>query len=341
MLKENISILEKQRYYLKPFPEDGEFAYTTNNLGFRATREMDPVKKKGVKRIFLVGASLVEFAQFKDTSLPQLLENQLRKGSIKGDTFEVINAGMAEALAKDHIDLIKNKILPLEPDLILYYWSPRQEIWRGSKGVDCRAKKSKYEDSCWLRGQNPLFRFLHARSILFRLLAKSYPFLQRDLAKSRPDHVYQIDRDSEFAREYALDLDKLMLFAQKAKVPFMAVEMTAATMAEGFGRPFEPGSLLERTMEIDLYPLTQTDINAFFAFTNEMLFSAASARKIPICRVKPRLAVEDFLDYVHFSRKGLPKVADWFAECADRYFRAGTGERQRGAPSDLKLEKKP
>ena len=90
-----------------------------NSHGFR-DEEIDVKKKDTSFRIFAVGGSTTYgSASNNNETWPGHLERLLSK--ITEIDVNVINAGISGAASKSEFELIKNKIIPLEPDLIIMY----------------------------------------------------------------------------------------------------------------------------------------------------------------------------------------------------------------------------
>ncbi|MCE7992763.1 MAG: SGNH/GDSL hydrolase family protein [Roseivirga sp.] len=133
--KEKVSIL----YYFKPataphrelhfFIEDSlpgfdqykkEVTYLTNNMGFRGTKETNVEKAEGVFRIFAVGGSTTQsYVMDEGDDWPALLGGQLN--TEHDGKFEVINTGQSGHSLSDHLHLIIQKLIYLNPDLFIVY----------------------------------------------------------------------------------------------------------------------------------------------------------------------------------------------------------------------------
>jgi len=86
-----------------------------NSLGFRG-KEFPLQKPKNVYRIFLVGASTVQGAANDNWTISHYLQNELDPS---GEKIQVINAGVVGITANNELDLIVNKLLKMQPDLII------------------------------------------------------------------------------------------------------------------------------------------------------------------------------------------------------------------------------
>jgi len=110
---------------LKMYALDGEGElrpYTTmiNNLGFRG-RALDPKLSHNLTRIICLGESSTFGAYNRDeTTWPAALERMLNATN-NDDRYEVINMGVSESTTKTLSAIILNEVLPLRPDLVLFY----------------------------------------------------------------------------------------------------------------------------------------------------------------------------------------------------------------------------
>lgn len=91
--------------------------YTTNSLGFRS-REVVAPKAKRTKRIVILGGSTVQGGLNQQWTISHYLESALRK---KNPNVEVVNAGILGFSSSTELSLMINKVLDLEPDLVLVF----------------------------------------------------------------------------------------------------------------------------------------------------------------------------------------------------------------------------
>lgn len=106
-------------YDMKPgYKYPGEVSI--NSLGFRG-KEFFFKKPAGTYRIVAIGGSTT-YGSFLDDSqtYPYYLEKELHK-DLNTDKIEVINAGLVSATSAESLTRFLFKIVPLEPDMIIYY----------------------------------------------------------------------------------------------------------------------------------------------------------------------------------------------------------------------------
>src|SRR5439155_6442696 len=94
----------------------------TNNLGLVMDDDVAPVKPAGVVRVVTVGASTTQGRGLAgpEHSYPEALQQQLRHRSETAN-WEVINAGHQGYTYKDTLALLREVVLPLAPDMLVYY----------------------------------------------------------------------------------------------------------------------------------------------------------------------------------------------------------------------------
>ena len=110
---------------LKMYALDGAgelrpYRTTINNLGFRGPA-LDPDLSRNFTRIICLGESSTFGAYNRDeTTWPAVLERILNATN-DDDRYEVINMGVSESTTKTLAAIVLNEVLPLHPDLVLFY----------------------------------------------------------------------------------------------------------------------------------------------------------------------------------------------------------------------------
>ena len=105
----------------KLIPNQSNNSIKINSEGFRGD-DFSIVKSDGFYRIIAVGGSTMfgYGATYNETTIPGYLEVLLQNDS-KLHNIEVINAGIQGATSFTELELIKNKLIEYEPDLIIVY----------------------------------------------------------------------------------------------------------------------------------------------------------------------------------------------------------------------------
>jgi lysophospholipase L1-like esterase len=99
----------------------GQNRFTTNNFGFRGDSLPDP-KPPEEFRIFMVGGSTTEcFYLDDDDDLARVMQRALSERAPAGKVVRVYNAGLSGAASDDHVAMISQRIVHLEPDLVVVF----------------------------------------------------------------------------------------------------------------------------------------------------------------------------------------------------------------------------
>jgi len=111
--------------WYEPLSKDHEI----NSFGFRGA-EFSEIKPSDTYRIFMVGGSTVFGDGVENhNTIPSLLQNFYSNDEFDNiKQVEVINAGINGGISKHEVDLIKNKLSKMSPDLIIAY-----DGWNDSK----------------------------------------------------------------------------------------------------------------------------------------------------------------------------------------------------------------
>jgi lysophospholipase L1-like esterase len=137
-----------------------------NRLGFRE-REIDGPDHQNVFRIAVIGDSLT-YGQGID--LKSRFTNRLAKMLNAGTApYEVLNFGKSGTETVDHIDILQDFVIGIEPDFVLLQWYINDVEGRDYQG------RPKYLP---LIPYTPLARFLHAHSVLYFLANNQWKSLQ-------------------------------------------------------------------------------------------------------------------------------------------------------------------
>jgi hypothetical protein len=108
------------------------YGLVTNKFGFRG-HAIDADKPAGVIRIAAVGASTTVGAHLQAFSYPEFLEPWLNRWAqhyAPGVRFEVINAGREGIISTDIAAIVKQEVMPLEPDVVVYHEGANQFSFR-------------------------------------------------------------------------------------------------------------------------------------------------------------------------------------------------------------------
>jgi uncharacterized protein YjbI with pentapeptide repeats len=114
-----LKLLNDLSFLEKTFLPDKKSTHFINSHGFRNI-EFSEEKESGVFRIFMIGGSTTYGSGVDDkNTIPYLLQEKIR---VQGnEEIQIINAGIKGATSLTEVQLIKEKIIKFDPDLILVY----------------------------------------------------------------------------------------------------------------------------------------------------------------------------------------------------------------------------
>jgi len=111
--------------------------FTVNNMGFRGDRLIDP-KPAGEFRVFMVGGSTTECFYLDDKDdLGRVVQRELAAAAPAGTTVRVYNAGLSGAASDDHVAMISQRIVHMQPDLVVVFCGIN-DLTRSIYGYDYR-----------------------------------------------------------------------------------------------------------------------------------------------------------------------------------------------------------
>ncbi len=99
----------------------GTNSFTTNNVGFKG-EPLSILKPAGEYRVFLVGGSTIECLGIgDDESIGHLLQVALADHAPSGLDVRVYNAGKSGDRSPDHIAILTQRIVHLQPDVVMVF----------------------------------------------------------------------------------------------------------------------------------------------------------------------------------------------------------------------------
>jgi len=100
---------------------EGVTQWTTNNLGFRGAELVSP-KPANEFRVFLIGGSTTECLILDDKdSLDAVIQRAVQERVTSGTQVRVYNAGVSGDRSDDHVAVLTQRIVHLEPDLVVVF----------------------------------------------------------------------------------------------------------------------------------------------------------------------------------------------------------------------------
>ena len=170
----------------------------TNAIGFR-DRDYDQTPGAGIYRIAVVGDSLAYGQGIEESQrFSDLLEQDLNADAVR---YEVLNFAIPGAETVDHIEILKESVVPAGPDFVILQWFIN-DVENGD--YDNRPRHRRLIPS------DTIENFLRKHSALFYLVNLGWQGLQvkSDLSRSYVD--YMVERFSDPSTESSRVADEAL-----------------------------------------------------------------------------------------------------------------------------------
>jgi len=273
-----------------------------NSFGFRGD-DFDRMKPPHTVRIAALGASTTFCAEVSDNhkTWPYRLQEKL-SAAYPGVRFEVINTAVGGYTAAENLRNLTHRVLPLDPDLALYY-EGNNEITKDTRQLAL--------DRGLIARRNPqsLARTISNYSLLFDLTYKNLTILagRRNAVAVRTLDSVPSDLPSHFIGQ----LDEMRRTLAARDIP-----LVLSTFIVKFRRNQpRPTQLANADVEFYYMPWMSIDgmLDAMDTY-NQAILDYAARNSLPV--VDDREAVspdaEHFSDAMHFLDKGAEAMADRF-----------------------------
>jgi lysophospholipase L1-like esterase len=284
--------------------------WSSNSWGFRGA-EFDVKKPSGTLRIVCLGASTTEGAQGDEETYPYYLQEALRSRYPRR-TIEVINAGHHAQNMDDLHALLKLRVLPLEPDVVIVYEAANNvdfsefmpslgcKMWVGTN----HCVESAYPG--WLR---PLRR----RSSLFRIFEERFGLAPMP-------HPFDDKGPKPGLQRYGDALRRVVMDARRAGTRVILSSFIVAPH-EGLEASIERDTPLWRDIHRHYYPLSMAELERVFDAYNARSRTVAAELKVPYADVAaefPKEARYFPYDIMHLGPEGNKILAGIFARFLEK-----------------------
>ena len=273
-----------------------------NSFGFRGD-DVDRMKPPHTVRIAALGASTTFCAEVSDNhkTWPHRLQEKL-SAAYPGVRFEVINTAVGGYTAAENLRNLTHRVLPLDPDLALYY--------EGNNEIAKDTRQLALDRGLIARG-NPqsLARTISNYSLLFDLTYKNLTILagRRNAAAVRTLDSVPPDLPTHFIGQ----LDEMRRTLAARDIP-----LVLSTFIVKFRRN-QPRSTQLANADVEFYYMPWMSIDGMLDAMdtyNQAILDYATRNSLPV--VDDREAVspdaEHFSDAMHFLDKGAEAMADRF-----------------------------
>jgi hypothetical protein len=275
-----------------------------NSLGFRGP-EFSKAKPAGTFRIVVLGASTTFSmeASSNDAIWTARLQDKLR-AAVPGRQIEVINAAVAGYVADDNLKNLRSRVLPLDPDLVIYY-EANNEIVRDTREVAIRDGLIDPDG----RRQPAWVTALSKVSLLFDLAYKNLSIA----ARSRESGERRIDRvPPDLPSRFVGVLDQMRQELAARNVP-----LVLSTFVVKYRRDQDRATQIANA-DVAFYYMPWMSIDGLLDAMD--VYNAAIldyGRRAGLPTIDDRASVppdaEHFTDCMHLADKGNEAMAQRFA----------------------------
>ena len=310
LFKPNLRMARRGNQLVPASPGEKVF-WSSNSWGFRGP-EFSVAKPAGLLRIVCLGASTTEGSQDDDETYPHFLQRELSR-LMPSSRVEVINAGHHGHGIDDLLEILRHRILPLKPDVVIFYEAGNNiEFGEFTPGLPCRLGFP--EGNCWLYASPNLYQWLYHRSGIFVLLSEKFSLrVHNSLPMS---HKFVDSPMKPSALHYKEVLRQMVreTLAQKVAI----VLSSFITLAhEGLEVSYEQHPLLYNDIYKKWSPLTPGELERIYQQFNRQSEEIAGEFGLPYADVAMRFPREIRFfpfDLIHLSPEGNKLLAALVAD---------------------------
>ena len=274
-----------------------------NSLGFRGD-DFERRKPPHTVRIAALGASTTFCAEVSDNhkTWPHRLQEKLA-GAYPGLTFEVINTAVGGYTAAENLRNLTYRVLPLEPDLAIYY-EGNNEITKDTRQLAL--------DRGLIASANPqaLARTISNYSLLFDLTYKNLTILagrHKIAATARTIDSVPPDLPNHFIGQ----LDEMRRMLASRDIP-----LVLSTFIVKFRRN-QPRATQLANADVEFYYMPWMSIDGMLSamdIYNRAILDYGARSGLPVLDDRDAVPpdAEHFSDAMHFVDKGAEAMADRF-----------------------------
>lgn len=298
LFKPNLRMASRGRKLVPAGPGD-EVYWSSNSWGFRSP-EFLAKKPPGVIRIVCLGASTTEGSQGDRETYPYFLQHELSR-RYPNKAIEVINAGHHAYGIDDFLALVRQRVFPLRPDIVIFY-----EAANNINRFEFLATHRRHTPSSLSYG----VAVMRAHSALFEFLSDSLGWTQyvpHDFDESSPkaSALHYKDMLRQIVRE-TLQHGSLIVLSSFITVAHERLRVSPR------GQP-----LLVKNLQRDWNPFTPGEIGRIFAYFNRRSKQVALEFQVPYADVAiqfPKDLRYFPFDILHLSPEGNRLLASLFAD---------------------------
>jgi hypothetical protein len=271
-----------------------------NAHGFRGD-EISVRKPPGTIRIACVGASTTFCigATSNEAAWPHQLEERLRR-KYPGRSWQVINAGVPGHRMKDCVINLRKRVLPFEPDLVIFYEANNQLA--NDTFLLARGRGLVSHDSRYL---SPTTKYLAHHSMLFRLCHLSFRILTGGGGGAGKLNGLPEDLPARYVEGIAQMHDEL----RRRNIPLVLSAFFTKY------RPDQERAVRIRNADVSFYYMPWASIDDLvsgMAAYNKALVRYAHEHGVPVAEEVTSIPADSthFMDAVHLADAGCARFAD-------------------------------
>ncbi len=287
-------------------PWEGVF-WSSNSWGFRGP-EFSVKKPEGVIRIVSLGASTTEGSQRDYETYPHFLQQELDR-IFPAQKIEVINAGHQAQGIDDLLEILRQRVLPLKPDIVIFYEVANNIGWNEflRTPLPCNV------GACASMIYSGVHGLLRKHSALFMLIAPRLRWANH----IPPPWPHEFDesspkRNAEHYRE-ALRAIVRETLDHGSRI----VLSSFVTLAhEGLRVPYDYNFQVFQDLHRRWYPFTPGELERIYDYYNRAVRDVAKEFLVPLVDAAnefPRDPKYFPFDIIHFSPEGNRILASIFA----------------------------
>jgi len=281
--------------------------WSSNSWGFRGP-EFSVKKPAGTVRIVCLGASTTEGSQRDNETYPHFLQQALDR-LFPTRKIEVINAGHQAQDVVDLLEILRQRVLPLKPDIVLFYEVANNIGW----GEFVPTPLPCQIGGCAPMTYSRLHGFLRAHSALFTFLAPRLG-VAIDIPPPWP-HQFDDTSPKQNAERYRAALRSIVRETRESGSRI--VLSSYVTLAhDGLKVSFDDNVPVFEDLHRRYYPLTPGEIGRIYDYYNRVVRDVAREFEVPFvdaAREFPRDLKYFPFDIIHFSPEGNRVLAGIFA----------------------------
>ncbi|GEM_PF-1956881 len=279
---------------------------STNSWGFRGP-EFSIAKPAHTLRIVCLGASTTEGSQSDRETYPRYLQQELSR-LFPDQRIEILNAGHHAYKIDDFLEVLKQRILPLQPDVVIFYEAINNIIFPEY----LRNYQSPWQ-TCQLNSYPSWYRRLYTHSAIFSMFSERLG-LNRRKPFPMPHEFNNFSTAS--ATHYKNSLRQMAQEVLKHNTSFVLTSFV--TLAhEGLEVSYGENPRVFKELYQVPCPLTAGEIGRIYSHFNQQSREVAQEFNLPyadLAKDFPREVRYFPFDLVHFSPEGNQILAALLAQ---------------------------